>query len=86
MSDDLISNAQIAMIDGLARTVFGDAFNGEAFLNEQILPIYGRGIFELNKGQASMIIDDLRFLSGAVGAIQPRWASIGAAEASETKD
>lgn len=73
-TDDPIDDSTIAKIDWLAREVFGDEYTGEAFLSERIIPIYKRSLYELNMGQARMVLDDLRHTAGEGPRID--WPSI----------
>lgn len=74
--DGPITDWQVARIDWLARVAFGDEYTGEEFLSERIAPIYGRGLYELNEGQAQMVIQDLQCAAGEPTARPIEWASI----------
>lgn len=73
---DPITDWQVGRIDWLAREVFGDAYDGELFLSKRIAPIYGRGLYELNEGQAGMVIQDLLHASGDPQGRPIEWESI----------
>lgn len=79
--DGPITDWHVARIDALARIAFGDAYTesgtgGERFLSERIAPIYGRGLYELNEGQAGMVIQDLQQATGDPQGHPIEWESI----------
>lgn len=63
--DDPISENQLRMIYGLVRSneLIVD-YEGEEDLDELVEPIYGCTVAEMNRGQASMLIDDIKFQLG----------------------
>jgi hypothetical protein len=71
---DPITDQQIAFIDGLARDCVID-YEGEETLNDYVLPVYGCKLFEMNRGQASMLIDDLKYQNGEI-SVKPEYESI----------
>ena len=76
-----ITDWQVARIDWLARVAFGDAYTkpgtgGEPFLSARIAPIYGRSLFELNEGQAGMVIQDLLHATGDPAGRPIDWPTI----------
>lgn len=79
--DGPITDWHVARIDSLARVAFGEEYTepgtgGEPFLSARIAPIYGRGLYELNEGQAQMVIQDLQCAAGEPQARPIEWASI----------
>lgn len=70
---DILTYSQRAEIASLARRVFPDA-QEIASLDARVLPIYGRQVKALNRGQAAMLIEDLRYHAGE--GERPEWASI----------
>lgn len=65
-SGDPISDQQVSFIDSLARDAIVD-YEGEATLDDYVRPVYGCGFYALNRGQASMLIDDLKHRLGIEG-------------------
>lgn len=59
-NDDRISDSQLSYIDGLARETLVD-FESIETLDAYVEPVYGCSVLHLNRGQASMLIDDMRY-------------------------
>jgi hypothetical protein len=78
--DDLVTERQLELIRGIARKAipdFGD-YHGEEmyeYLDPLVQAVYGRACRALNRGQASMLIDDLMYNSGD-SDVEPDYQSI----------
>ena len=73
--DDGITDKQVGLISGLAKQALADIEHVED-LDAYVLPIYGCGIRDMTRGQASMVIDDLRWELGEPEAVEPDYPSI----------
>ena len=68
---DTISDAQVGFISGLAKKALPDIEHVED-VDSYTFPIYGCGVREMNRGQASMLIDDLKWELREPDAIDPK--------------
>lgn len=78
--DDLVTERQLELIRGIARKAIPDfgEYHGEAmyeYLDPLVQAVYGRPCRQLNRGQASMLIDDLMYNSGD-SDVEPDYQSI----------
>lgn len=71
---DPITDQQISFIDTMARECLID-YEGADTLDDYVEPVYGCKFFELNRGQASMLIEDMKFEMGK-SSVKPDWQSI----------
>lgn len=62
-TEDPITEKQMGLIRGLARQTLAD-FEHLDDLDLHVWPIYGVRVRDMNRGQASMLIDDLRYEAG----------------------
>lgn len=63
--DDPITEAQVGLCYSLARQGAVVDFEDEADLDRLVAPVYGvETVWDLNRGQASMLIDDLMSETG----------------------
>lgn len=59
-TDDPVTEKQVGLIYSLARQGAVVDFEDEADLDRMVKPVYGvDSVWDMNKGQASMLIDDL---------------------------
>ena len=71
---DPISEGQLSFIDSMAREALVDY--DTAVLDALLKPVYDCGLFELNRGQASMVIDDFKQYLQRPDATEIDWQSI----------
>lgn len=78
--DDIVTERQLELIRGIARKAIPDfgEYHGEEmyeYLDPLVRAVYGAPCRALNRGQASMLIDDLMYNSGD-SEVEPEWQSI----------